>query len=174
MTRTRLLFAHPALERSWANKGLLEAVSAEEGISVTDLYEVYPDFHIDVKREQESLLEAERIVLQHPFYWYSTPSLVKEWFDCVLEYGWAYGPGGEALAGKSLLSVITTGGEQEAYGVEGYNGYSVETFLRPVEQTAKLCGMRYEEPLVFYGALNADDEALEGWKTAYRERLGIA
>lgn len=29
--------------------------------------------------------------MQHPFYWYSTPALLKEWQDLVLEHGWAYG-----------------------------------------------------------------------------------
>ena len=63
-----------------------------------DLYEAYPDFHIDVEREKALLEEYPRIVWQHPFYWYSTPSLMKEWFDTVLQYGWAYGKGASALA----------------------------------------------------------------------------
>ena len=69
-----------------------------------DLYEAYPDFDIDVRREQELLAAHEVIVLQHPFYWYSAPALLKEWQDLVLEHGWAYGSGGTALRGKALLS----------------------------------------------------------------------
>ena len=28
------------------------------------------------------------------FWWYSSPPLLKLWFDEVLTFGWAYGPGG--------------------------------------------------------------------------------
>ena len=53
--------------------------------------------------------------MQHPFYWYSTPALVKQWEDLVLEHGWAYGSQGHALRGKRLLSIISAGGRAEAY-----------------------------------------------------------
>ena len=61
------------------------------------LYAAYPDFMIDVKREQQLLLDHDIIVLQHPFYWYSSPAIIKEWLDLVLENGWAYGTGGSNL-----------------------------------------------------------------------------
>jgi len=38
---------------------------------------------------------------------------MKEWFDLVLEYGWAYGSEGNKLKVKSLVSAITTGGGKE-------------------------------------------------------------
>lgn len=121
MKPTLLLFAHPALERSVANAAMLEAVRDLEHVTVHDLYEAYPDFLIDVPREQELVEANERIVIQHPFFWYSTPAIVKEWFDLVLEFGWAYGEGGDRLHGKSVLSAITTGGSKEAYCAEGHN-----------------------------------------------------
>jgi hypothetical protein len=72
-----------------------------------------------VRREQELLLAHDLIVLQHPLYWYSTPPLVKQWIDLVLEYGWAYGEHGIALRGKRLLSVISAGGSESSYGRSG-------------------------------------------------------
>ncbi len=57
-----------------------------------DLYEAYPDFGIDVGREQERLPAHDVVVFQHPLFWYSTAAILQEWKDLVLEHGWAYGP----------------------------------------------------------------------------------
>ena len=66
---------------------------------------------IDVRAEQELLVSHDVIVSQHPFYWYSSPALLKEWQDLVLEHGWAYGRGGTKLTGKILFNAITAGSE---------------------------------------------------------------
>ena len=171
MANTLILFAHPALEKSRVNRALANGVASMEGITFHDLYEEYPDFHIDVEKEKSLLLDHQRIVLQHPFYWYSTPAILKEWFDVVLQYGWAYGKGGDALVGKSVKSVLTTGGSEKAYCAQGHNQYTVEEFLRPIEQTARLCGMHYEQPLIFYGALHLSDSELDATVDRYRETL---
>lgn len=168
---TLVLLAHPALERSRANRVLVDGIADLEGVTIHDLYEEYPDFVVDVEREQALLERHDRLVWQHPLYWYSTPALLKEWFDVVLEYGWAYGEGGRALHGKSARSVVTAGGSRDAYGPEGYNRYTVEEFLHPVERTAALCGMSYAPPLVFYGALHLDEAALRDAVQCYRELL---
>jgi glutathione-regulated potassium-efflux system ancillary protein KefG len=171
MEKTLILFAHPALEKSRVNRELKEAVQHLEGITFHDLYEIYPDFHIDVEQEKALLLNHDHLIWQHPLYWYSVPALFKEWFDLVLEYGWAYGDGGNALAGKKVTSVITTGGAREAYNREGHNRYSIEEFLRPLERTAALCQMDYQKPLVFHSALHLEGESLEAAKTRYRDYL---
>jgi putative NADPH-quinone reductase len=114
-------FAHPALRKSQTNRYLLEAVRNLENVTINDLYEEYPDFDIDVRREQGLLLAHDVIVFQHPFYWYSTPALLKQWLDLVLEYGFAYGRGGTRLQGKAFLTATTAGGPEDAYRREGYN-----------------------------------------------------
>ena len=156
-----ILFAHPALEKSRVNRRLAEAVRSIPGVTFHDLYELYPDFDIDVPREQELLEEHEIVVLQHPFYWYSTPALIKEWQDLVLEHGWAYGSEGHALEGKTFISIISAGGGEQAYCSQGYNRFSVRQLLAPIEQTARLCRMRYLPPFVVFGThrLTADDIA---------------
>ncbi|MGF1468241.1 MAG: NAD(P)H-dependent oxidoreductase [Sandaracinaceae bacterium] len=151
MERVLLLFAHPVFERSRVNRSLLEAARGVSGVDIHDLYELYPEFDVDVRAEQEALLAHDVVVFQHPFYWYSAPALVKQWLDLVLEHGWAYGHGGDALHGKRLAQALTTGGRDDAYGPGGYNRYSMEEFLRPFEQTARLCGMTYEPPFVVHG-----------------------
>lgn len=148
-----VLFAHPALERSRVNRDLLGAVRARPGVTFHDLYEEYPDMHVDVAREQ-ALLQAHDVALfQHPFFWYSAPALLKEWQDQVLEHNWAYGAEGRALAGKVTLNVITAGGAESAYQPGGFNRFTVRHLLAPFEATASLCHMTYLAPYVVHGAL---------------------
>jgi len=90
------------------NKALLSSINDLEGVTVNDLYARYPDFLIDVRKEQALCEEHDVIVFQHPFYWYSTPSIIKEWLDLVLEHGWAFGSEGKALHGKIFLQAETT------------------------------------------------------------------
>lgn len=158
--RALLLLAHPALHRSQANAALLRAAREVPGVVVHDLYDTYPDFDIDVPHEQALLTAHPLVVMQFPFYWYSTPALLKQWIDLVLEFGWAYGPGGEALRGRTLLCGVTTGGGVTAYHTEGFNRFTVPELLRPLEQTAALCGMRWADPFVVYGVHRLSPEAL--------------
>lgn len=138
--------------RSRVNRHLVTAAESIPGITVRHLYDLYPDYMIDVEAEQRLLCENDIIVLQHPFFWYSAPAIVKEWLDLVLQYGWAYGEGGTALQGKFLLQAVTTGGAAEVYCATGRNRHPVRDFLLPFEQTARLCGMTYLDPFVVYGA----------------------
>jgi glutathione-regulated potassium-efflux system ancillary protein KefG len=153
--RVLILFAHPALQKSRANKRLANAVRDLPGVTFHDLYERYPDFFIDVPHEQGLLRSHDVIVFQHPFYWYNCPALLKEWLDLVLDYGFAYGPGGDALNGKKLLSVITTGGGEDAYQRSGRNHFTIRELLAPFEQTARLCGMIWLPPFVTHSALSS-------------------
>jgi putative NADPH-quinone reductase len=105
--RILLLFAHPAYHKSRVNRHLLAAAQQVEVVHIHDLYEEYPNFHIDVPREQNLLLEHDVVVFQHPFYWYSCPALLKEWLDLVLQHGFAYGDEATALHGKYLLTATT-------------------------------------------------------------------
>ncbi|MEZ4365463.1 MAG: NAD(P)H-dependent oxidoreductase [Kofleriaceae bacterium] len=153
--RILILFAHPVAERSRVGWRLAEAAAEVEGVTVHDLYERYPRFDLDVPREQALLTSHDVIVWQHPFYWYSVPALLKEWADLVLEHGWAYGDGGDALRdqGKLALSCVTTGGPASAYQPGGYNRFTMRQLLSPWDQTAHLCGLRYLAPFVVHGSL---------------------
>jgi glutathione-regulated potassium-efflux system ancillary protein KefG len=164
-----ILFAHPALEKSHVNKHLAEAVRQLEGVCFHDLYQVYPDFHIDVDREQELLEQHDIIIFHHPFFWYSTPAILKEWQDLVLEHGWAYGSQGHALDGKLFVNVITTGGKEIAYHTEGKNHFTIRQLLAPHEQTANLCRMIFLAPFVVHGTHTITEEEIEKYRNDYRE-----
>lgn len=150
---------------------MIQAVADLPEVAVRDLYERYPDFDIDARVEQQAIQAAELLVFQYPTYWYSLPPLLKLWIDTVLEHGWAYGPGGTALAGKHLWCVTTTGGEQSSYTVEGAHGHPYESFLPPLIQTARLCGMIWLPPWVLHGVPHLDADTLRDWSARYRDRL---
>ena len=170
--RVLILFAHPALQKSRVNRRLIAAVQNLENVTINDLYEEYPDFSIDVRREQALLESHDIIIFQHPFYWYSCPALLKEWQDLVLEYGFAYGAHGTKLKGKWVLTAITTGGSISAYRRDGYNYYTLRELLAPFEQTVRLCGMIYLPPFVISGTLafkNPDE--ITGSASLYRRAV---
>ena len=179
---TRILWYvfHPALDQSRGNRALLKATDGLDNVTIVDAYAEYGDFAIDVEREQERLRGADLVVSQFPFYWYSSPPLFKKWQDDVLTYGFAYPPKeGTALHGKHWLSVITTGGPDWSYCSGGYNNYSMSELLRPFQQTANLCGMRWHTPYIVHSVLPesyegmavTDDSALADHVTALREQL---
>lgn len=169
--RVLVLLCHPALERSRVNRRLAAAARDVPGVTVHDLYEAYPDLDVDVAREKALLDAHAAVVWQHPFYWYSAPALLKQWQDLVLEFGWAYGPGGTALRGKVLLPAISTGGREEAYRPEGFNRHTVRQLLAPVEQTARLCGMGMLPPFVVHATHRLEDDAILDHAAAYARVL---
>jgi glutathione-regulated potassium-efflux system ancillary protein KefG len=166
-----LVLAHPAMERSRANRAMIEAVRNTPRVTVMDLYETYPDFVIDVRAEQGRLVGHAAVALQFPIYWYSTPALLKEWLDVVWLHGFAFGRGGVALKGKPLLVACSTGGDAEDYRPMGAHQFSLEEFLRPLEQTAALCGMAWQTPFVLHASSAKDDVRLAQEAQAYRRRV---
>ena len=154
-----ILFAHPALQRSRFNKAMIGEVKGLSGVTVHDLYQAYPDFDIDIDYEQKLVEEHDIIVLQHPLLWYSSPALVKEWLDMVLEHDWAYGQNGTALHDKKFLQAVTTGANESSYSKDGLNVYNIRETLAPFAMMAKLCGMEYLPPFVIHGthSLGQDD-----------------
>jgi putative NADPH-quinone reductase len=158
ISRILVLLAHPSLDRSEVNRPMAEAIDGLDGVTLIDLYAEYPDFQIDIDREQAQLLAHDVVVFQHPLYWYSTPAILKEWQDLVLEHGFAYGTEGTALHGKIFFNALTAGGLEAAYCAEGYNHFTIRELLHPIEQTAMLCGMTYLPPFALFGSRTAVDE----------------
>jgi len=165
-------YAHPGHKYSHVNRHMAQAAANVSGVTFVDLYAEYPRFDIDVGREQQRLLAHDVMLFQFPLFWYSTPSLIKEWQDLVLEHGFAYGTDGDKLAGKFMMLAVTGAGPEEAYTQEGYQHFPVRTFLTPLEQTARLCRMRFPAPYVLYSSLKAPAERrVEPHVDGYRRLL---
>ena len=166
-----ILFAHPRFERSLNNSILVDQIPDIPEITFHDLYEKYPDFHIDLEYEKKLLSDHQVIIWQHPFYWYSAPPLLKQWIDLVLEFGWAYGPGGSSLDGKIVFNSITSGGQRSAYSKGGHNRFTVQELLAPFDQTAVLCKMIYLPPFAIHGTHRISTEEKNLMAQRYRNIL---
>ena len=167
MKKILILFAHPALQKSRVNKVLVRDIDLIDGVTFHDLYQAYPEFDIDVEKEKHLLFDHQVIIFHHPFFWYSTPAILKEWQDLVLEHGWAYGTQGNALEGKLFFNVITSGGRREAYRLDGHNRFRLRTLLAPIEQTANLCKMIYLPPFAVQGTHSIKPGEIESYEAKY-------
>jgi glutathione-regulated potassium-efflux system ancillary protein KefF len=134
-----IIHAHPRPSQSRVVKQLMGVLAAQPGAELRSLYELYPDFDIDVEAEQQALLRWQKIVWLTPVHWYSVPAMMKHWIDQVLALGWAYGHGGEALRGKTCWWVCS---------------------VPPIEQTARFCGMQWWSPFVVHGAHDITEQEL--------------
>jgi glutathione-regulated potassium-efflux system ancillary protein KefG len=171
MNKILVLLFHPRLESSKVNKFFSENLSARNDIYLRDMYELYPDFNIDIPLEQKNLLEADLVIMQHPFYWYSVPPMVKQWIDLVLQHGWAYGREGDKLKGKKILHLISSGGTFEAYNNTGRNKYTYRELLRPLELTYRLCLMKQLPPYIIPGSNKIDPEVLKNHWVNFEKAL---
>lgn len=159
MNKILVLAAHRSPEESRINRAGVTALKSIEGVTVHELKRAYPDHQIDVEREQALLVEHDAIVLMFPFWWYSSPAILKDWQDQVLTFGFAYGTNGTALHGKKLMVMTSTGGAADAYRTEGANRYTVEELLLPFHAMANKTGMIWQAPALIQGA-NTITEAL--------------
>jgi putative NADPH-quinone reductase len=151
MKRVTVIFAHPFFEQSVANREIISYLEKNySDYDLRNLCEMYPDFNIDAKKEQEALMQSDIIVMQFPLFWYSVPAIMKQWMDLVFAHGFAFGTGGDKLNGKHFILSFTVGGNKESYTPLGYNHFRIEEFLKPFEQAAYLTGMHYETPIYEY------------------------
>lgn len=159
--KTLVIVSHPNLTASRINKAWVEALQKHDNITIHQLYKEYPDETIDTAREQKLLEAHDRIIFQYPLYWYSTPPLLKKWFDAVLQYGWAYGPGGDKTQGKEIGVAISTYGSTESYQPGGANRFTIEEIVRPIEALSHFISATYLPPFALSDVSNVTDEQLE-------------
>ncbi|TGA96909.1 general stress protein [Sporolactobacillus shoreae] len=155
------IVVHPHLTESVVNKAWMNRLKQEENITVHDLYGTYPDGIIDVEKEQQLLLAHDRIVFQFPMYWYSSPSLLKQWEDDVLTYGWAYGSRGTQLRGKDFILAISIGGPESQYQAGGSHHFTISELTRPFQATSNLIGTRFLPIFKRYGVRLLSDVGLQ-------------
>ena len=151
MPQTLVIHAHPRASASLVTQALRRTLEAQPDTAVRALYDLYPDFDIDIANERAALLEADLVIWLSPVHWYSVPALMKHWFEQVLAYGWAYGPDGDALRGKTAWWVTSAGGQLSDYTPGGVHGRPFADFVAPIEHTARFCGMHWLEPHVVHG-----------------------
>lgn len=164
-----IIYGHPYPHQSRINHRLLDAVRDLQYVQIRELYQLYPDFDVDIPAEHAVIEQADLVILQHPMRWYSMPALMKEWIDRVFSYGWAYGEGGIALQGKTIMWAVTAGGSIENFNVGDFPG--IAPLAQPLQATASYCGMEWHPPFTLLDAHLMDDETLTNAAIHYRQLL---
>lgn len=162
---TLVIITHPEMNKSIVNRMWKEALN-EADIDVADLYELYPDSKIDIDKEQQRLLKYDKVIFQFPFYWYSSPPLLKQYLDEVFLFNYAYGPEGTKLNGKSFGLAVTVGSPESDYAAEGFNKFTLDELLTPFEATFYYIGAKYIGHFAQFGTVNhaTEGELIEGTK----------
>jgi putative NADPH-quinone reductase len=155
-----VIVAHPNIQDSTVNQRWIKELKKHPEITIHELYRRYPNEAIDVEQEQMRLLQHDRLVLQFPFYWYSSPSLLKKWMDTVLTRGWAYGTNGDKLHGKELMLAISTGAPFEAYQTGGRNHFTISELTKPFQATSNLIGTKFLPSFVLNGTRSVSEEEI--------------
>lgn len=170
--RVLVIAAHPNIEQSRVNKRWLAELSGYPNqITVHELYKAYPDFAISAENEQDLVARHDRIVLQFPIQWYSTPALLKQWLDDVFTIHWLSGTGGRAVAGKELILAMSIGGNESSYQSGGLIGYTISELIRPLQAFSNQIGMTFLPHFKFYDAVKAKDEQIEDSASSYRKHI---
>lgn len=169
---TVLLLAHPNFAASRANRALLDGLDGLPGLEVAELYALYPDGRIDFAAERQRLLRANRLVLQFPLYWYSTPPLLKQWQDTVLTPIFYMEPDIAALtAGLPVFAATTTGGPLASYEPPKPVMMRIDDLFAPLRATARKCGWLWQTPYAVHDVRNLDSLVLAQAGEEYRAAL---
>lgn len=162
MANTLIISGHPDYKNSVANRAILDDAHRQlPHAEIVYLDALYPDYKIDVKREQNRLAEPVCLVFEFPFWWYGSPSLMHSYVEQVFTHGFAYGSRGLALHGKRFILSYTTGAAEEDYSESGHQGYAMSAFLPPFMAMAKLTGLDFRGSVVSYGMALPDRENKE-------------
>jgi len=173
MKKTLIILSHPNLSNSKFNKALIESIQDADNLTLRYLEEQYgTDIKaFNIEEEQKLLLKHDRIVFQFPFYWYSSPAMLKAYIDEVFAYGFAYGTQGDKLNGKEFKIVTTVGAPDYAYQEGGWNKKSMNELLSPFQSMSHLTGMIYTRAFIVHGVAAMDDRELEKKVIEYKEEI---
>ncbi|MCQ8213141.1 NAD(P)H-dependent oxidoreductase [Cetobacterium somerae] len=167
-----VIATHPNIKESKVNKIWIEALKKENNITIRFLDEIYKENKmIDIEQEKKFLEKAERVVFQFPFYWYNMPALMREYFDKVFEYGWAYGPNGDALKEKEFLVALSIGAPEYSYMGGSYNNFTITELLRPLEATANALQMVYLPYFALFNTPRLSDDEVESSANRYIKHI---
>lgn len=129
MKKTLVLFAHPFLEFSDNSRELTNFYERHQHYTFRDLYEEYPDFHVQAFRERKRLKDYDRFIFHFPLIWFGMPPLLRLWLDEVVDGNWLKDPLQNPFYGKEIFILVTTRSKQRSFGRNGKHHYSVEELI---------------------------------------------
>ena len=172
MTKIHLITAHP--RKNAFNYAMSDCahrtLQSDHHIVTTDIYDLMHKHHPAVlaygsKRsddeqkliamEQEKIKNSSLTIMQFPLYWFSMPGLLKNYWDQILEPGFAY-PGKFSQSplntGRSILLSITTQSTESDYSALGCNG-DILKILYPITVAFRFVGFNILKPFIVYNLI---------------------
>lgn len=125
----------------------------------------------EIDAEQQKVEWCDLMIWQFPMWWFGVPAILKGWVDRVFAMGRTYGNGRfyeqGVFRGKKALLSLTTGGVEEAYLPDGFNG-DAAGILRPLQRgMLGFTGFSVLRPEIIYGPARMDAaqraESLQRW-----------
>ena len=159
MKKVIVISGHPNLSTSRVNIAIINTVS-QSGVKVHRLPCAVTSNGFDILAEQTLLNAHDRIVLLFPLYWYSCPAIMKQWIDEVLTPGYAYARGGDKLKNKQFMIIATVGAPSSGYRAGGFNRYTLDELLKPLQQTIAYVKGTYLPAVAVYESVFIDDESI--------------
>jgi len=177
MKNVLIIVAHPkeeSLTLSMSNTFAQASQKAGNSVEVIDLYRCeyqQPFFNYDNPSElaqttemtffQDAMSKADEIVFFFPYWWGTTPAILKNFLDWNLSKGFAFtyknGRPKGLLQGKSVKVFTTTGAPKFIYAITGANRRLKNMFK---EQIVNFCGMKLESCNI-YGGVDTSGKNVE-------------
>lgn len=132
-------------------------------------------FAIDIETEMVKLERCDLMIWQFPLWWFGLPAVLKGWVDRVFAMGRIYG-GGKiydtgVFRGKRAMLSLTTGGPEEAYQPDGFNG-DMSAILRPIHRgILEFTGFSVLQPQIIYAPAHLTEEERKSAIENYASRL---
>lgn len=171
--KTLIIVSHPEIDESGSQQYLKEALPDSSDITFHHLESTYPEGKIDIEQEQQLLQQHDRIILQFPLYWYSSPPMLKHWQDEVLTENFAYGSGGNKIKDKELGLVLVIGMPEKEYQVSGNEGYTLSALTTPYQAMAKKTQMNFLKPFLIFQFHYMEESEKMRMLIAYQQYLMI-
>lgn len=158
MKKTLVLFAHPYYEHSTTNVQLIDCYKNNPNITFRDLYEDYPDFHIQPFRERKRIGVYDRLIFHFPLVWFGLPPLLKLWIDEVFDMKWLNHDTDNPLAEKEAIIVVSAGGSEDNFSKSGRYQYTISELIAGLKVSLDVNNIKIVDELFIY---DADDIKIE-------------
>ncbi len=171
--KTLVITSHPYPDQSRVIKALQDTAGSLPDVTVRNLESIYGQrlSGFDLAAEQLAHEAAERIVFLFPIHWFNLTPMLNAYLNEIWTYGWAFGPNGNALQGKEMQVVVSTGASAHTLSHGGLVQSTIEEVLTPMKASALYVGMNYLPPLAFHDAIGAAPERIEGFQQALAQQL---
>ncbi len=131
-----------------------------DNVTFRDLYEDYPDFHIQPFRERKRIVEYDRIIFHFPIIWFGLPPLLKLWIDEVFDMRWISEEDQNILSGKDALIIASVGGSESNYTKKGKYKTRVEELLTGLRVSLDINHIELKKIHIIYNADDLDEDQL--------------